>query len=495
MKGYADLNTPQTNYTFLRTPQFKTLTKDQLKRIHLASLEILRRTGVEMLHEGARELLRSRGAIVDGSRVRIPADLVEWALQIAPSRVVLCTRDDGMPAMYLEDGRSYYGTGSDTRYIIDPDTGERRLTCKKDVEDMARLSDCLPHIDFLMSMGIASDVTVGISDVHHFDAMVTNSRKPIVFTAWNLQNLKDIISMAEAVAGGEGALRGNSFLALYAQPISPLKFEPKGVDKVLYMADRGLPLVYKPGMIGGATGPVTYAGQLALCNAETMIGLLLAQLKREGTPVVFGGGFAPMDMRTAVAPPSPEHWMLLAARAEIAQYYNLPTFSYAGNSSSKVCDEQAAVEAAMSVLVSALSGANLIHDVGFLDSHLTSSYDLVVLSNEIISMAKRMMQGILVDEETLALDVIDEVGPGGHFLMEDHTLRHFRENWYPELMDRSDYNSWAAKGKKRLTQVVNEKVREILATYEPEPLDEDIKAALRSIIEVAEERCRQQGKQ
>ena len=147
----------------------------------------------------------------------------------------------------------------------------------------------------------------------------------------------------------------------------------------------------------------------------------------------------------------------------------------------------------MSILVSALSGANLIHDVGFLDSHLTSSYDLVVLSNEVISMAKRMMQGMVIDEETLALDVIDQVGPGGHYLMEDHTLRHFRENWYPELMDRSDFDSWSAKGQKRLAQVVNEKVKDILATYEPQPLDEPIRVALRDIIQDAEERYRQRG--
>jgi len=479
-----------TNSTSLRTPQFRVLTDDQLKRVHLASLEILRRTGVEMLHEEARELLIQRGAIADGTRVRIPPELVEWALKAAPSRVVLCTRDGG-PAMYLEDGRSYYGTGSDTRYVIDPDTGERRVALKKDVRDMARLVDYLPHIDFIMCMGIASDVADAIADLHHFEAMVTHTRKPMVITAWNLQNLKDIVKMAEVVAGGEDALRVNPFMSLYAEPISPLKFEPTSVSKVLYMAEKGLPLVYKPGMIGGATGPMTYAGQLALCNAETMTGMLLAQLKREGTPVVYGGGFTPMDMRTAVAPPSPELWMLIAARAEIAQYYGLPTFSYAGNSSSQACDEQAAVEAAMSILVSALSGANLIHDVGFLDSHLTSSYDLVVLSNEIISMAKRMMQGILIDDETLALDVIDAVGPGGHFLTENHTLRHFRENWYPDLMDRGDYDSWATKGKKRLSQVVNEKVRDILATYQPAPLEDDVKVALSDIIEAAEDRPRQ----
>jgi len=477
----------QANYTFLRTPQFRVLGDEQLKRIHLASLEILRRTGVEMLEEEGRELLKRRGAMVDGTRVRIPPALVEWGIRSAPAQVTLCSRD-GQPAMRLEAGRFYYGTGSDTRYVVDPDTGERRLAYRRDVADMARLCDALPNIDFVMCMGIASDVTNAISDLYHFATMVSNTRKPIVFTAWNLRNLRDIVSMAETVAGGAEALRMSPFMALYAEPISPLKFAAEGVEKLLYMAGKGLPVVYKPGMIGGATGPITYAGQLALCNAETLTGVLLAQLKREGAPVIYGGGFAPMDMRTAVAPPSPELWMLLAARAELAQYYGLPNYSYAGNTAAKVCDEQAAVDAAMSILVSALSGANLIHDIGFLDSHLTSSYDLVVLCDEVIAMAKRMMQGILVDEETLALDVIDRVGPGGHFLVEDHTLRHFRENWYPRLMDRGDHASWQSKGGKRLAQVVNERVRELLATYQPEPLNSEVAAALNAIIRDAETR-------
>ena len=475
----------------LRTPQFRVLSDDQLEKIHLASLEILRRTGVEMLVEEARELLKSAGAHVERTRVRIPAHLIEWAIRVAPSRVVLCDRG-GNAAMYLEDGSYYYGTGSDTRYIVDPHTGERRMAFKRDVADMARVVDCLPNIDFIMCMGIASDVTDAISDLHHFEAMVNNTKKPIVFTTWSLRNLKDIVSMAESVAGGADVLRSRPFAALYAQPISPLVFEPVGVEKVLYVAEKGLPLVYKPAVIGGASGPTTYAGQLALCNAEALTGLLLAQLKREGTPVVYGGGFAPLDMRTTVAASSsPEHCLLNAARAELAHYYGLPNFSYAGDSASKVCDEQAAAEAAISILIAALSGANLIHDVGYLDSHLTSSFDQLVMCDEILAMVKRMMEGIRVDDESLAVEVIDQVGPGGHFLAEKHTLRHFKENWYPTLMDRSMYESWLGNGGKRLGEVVNEKVREILATYEPEPLSEDVKAKLVMIIEEAEKRSQQ----
>jgi trimethylamine--corrinoid protein Co-methyltransferase len=480
----------QSDYTVLRTPQFRVLSDDQLEKIHLASLEILRRTGVEMLAEEARELLKSKGAHLVGTRVRIPAHLIEWAIRVAPSRVVLCDRD-GNPALHLENNMCYYGTGSDTRYIIDPHSGERRVTFKRDVADMARIVDYLPNIDFVMSMGIASDVSGDISDLHHFDAMVSNTRKPIVFTTWSPHNLKDIVNMAESVAGGQEALRSKPFAALYAEPISPLVFESVGVEKVLYIADKGLPLVYKPAVLGGASGPITYAGQLALCNAEALTGLLLAQLKREGTPVVYGGGFTPLDMRTVVAAPcSPEHLILNTARAELANYYELPIFSYAGDSSSKVCDEQAAIEAAMSILVAALNGSNLVHDVGYLDSHLTSSFDQLVMCDEIISMVKRMMEGIQVDTENLALDLIDQVGPGGHFLAEDHTLRHFKQNWYPELMDRSKHESWLEKGGKRLGEVVNEKVREILATYEPDPLGDKVKAELATIIEEAEKKRR-----
>jgi trimethylamine--corrinoid protein Co-methyltransferase len=479
----------RTNYTFHRTPQFRVLADDQLRRIHLASLEILRRTGVEVLEAEARTLLQGGGARVDGTRVWIPPALVEWGLRAAPSQVTLCSRE-GQPAMRLEHGEFYYGTGSDTRFIIDPHSGERRLAFKRDVADTARLSDALPNIDFVMCMGIASDVSNAISDLHHFEAMVSHTRKPLVFTAWNLPNLRDIVSMAEVVAGGADVLRLRPFLALYAEPISPLRFAAESVEKLLYMAGKGLPVIFKPGMIGGATGPITYAGQLALCNAETLVGVLLTQLKRQGAPVIYGGGFAPMNMRTAVAPPSPELWMLLAARSELAQYYGLPNYSYAGNSAAKTCDEQAAIDSAMSILVSALSGANLIHDVGFLDSHLTSSYDLIVLCDEIIAMVKRMMQGIPLDDEALGLDVIDRVGPGGHYLVEDHTLRHFRENWYPRLMDYGDHDTWAAKGSKRLAQVVNDRTRELLATYQSAPLPAGVQAGLAEIMQNAEARVR-----
>ncbi len=206
---------------------------------------------------------------------------------MTPPRVVLCDRNGG-PAMFLERNKVYYGTGSDTPNVIDPYSGERRPARLADIENISKVVDFLPNISFLMCMGIASDVNGAISDIYHFAAMVNNTTKPIVFTAWDLNNLKDIITMAEAVAGGAEALQRNPFLALYTEPISPLQHAVEAAQKLLWMAEKGLPVVYTPGLMTGASGPVTAAGGLVQGNAELLSGFLMAQLKREGTPLIYG---------------------------------------------------------------------------------------------------------------------------------------------------------------------------------------------------------------
>jgi trimethylamine--corrinoid protein Co-methyltransferase len=444
---------------------------------------------VDVLAPEAQDLLREAGAKVDGTRVRIPPHLVEWAIRAAPPRVLLCDRK-GTPAVYLEDNKGFFGTGSDTHNVIDPHTGHRRKAVKADVANVARTCDYLPNIDFVMCMGIASDVEASISDLHHFEAMVTNTTKPIVFTAWSLDNLKDIVEMAEAVAGGAEALRFNPFVTLYGEPISPLQLAREGLEKMLYMAEKGLPQVYTPGINIGATAPVTLAAVLAQGNAEALAGLTIAQLKRAGAPVVYGGIGLFLDMRTTtLAYNAPEMYLSLAAWADMAHRYRLPVWSYAMHSDSKLFDEQAALEGAMATLIAALTGGNLIHDVGYIESGLTTSFEMLVLSDEIIAMVKRFMGGVEINEETLALDVIDEIGPGGHYLGTDHTYRHFREHWYPTLVDRGNYQSWVENGKTTLGQRVNEKVKTILETHTPEPLPEEAQKALSRIVEQAEKRA------
>ncbi len=436
----------QSKHTTHRTPHVALLAEDQKAEIHRATLEVLRRTGVEVLDGTVRDLLKKAGCWLDGSRVRIPPHLVEWAIRTAPKRVVLCDRT-GQVRMELQGRQGYYGTGSDTPFVVDAYTGERRSAVLKDIENVATLVDGLEHIDFLMCMGIASDVTESISDIHHFRAMLTHTVKPLIYTAWNRANLETIISMAEAVAGGEEVLRRSPTCALYSEPISPLTHAEESCTKLLYISGKGLPVVYTPGMQIGGTAPVTVAGALVQANAEQLSGLLICQLIREGAPVICGGGILFMDMaKGLISYAAPEFMLAMTALSEMCHYYDLPIFSFAGCSDAKIFDEQAAAEGAMWVLLTALNGGNLIHDIGYLESGLAASYEMIVGMNEIIGHVKRFMGGFEVTRESMAVEVIDRVGPMGHYLGDDHTYNHFRENWVPELFDRSIYADWQAQG-------------------------------------------------
>ncbi len=477
-----------SQYSPLRTPSLKVLSSSQIEEIHRATLEVLRRTGVVVRVEEIRSKLKAAGCWVDGERVYIPPHLVEWAVRTAPKRIVLCNRD-GAPHMPLEGRKGFYGTGSDTPFVIDPQTGERRKAVLDDIRSVARLVDGLEHIDFLMCMGIASDVTESISDVHHFKVMLENTEKPIVYTAWDRANLEDIISMAEAVAGGEQELRRKPFCALYSEPISPLTHAQESGEKLLYIAGKGLPVVYTPGMQIGGTAPVTLAGALVQANAEQLSGLLICQLIREGAPVICGGGILFMDMAQGlISYAAPEFMLAMTAFSELCQHYELPIFSFSGCSDSKMFDEQAAAEGALWMMLTALSGGNLIHDVGYIESGLTASYDQIVAMDEIAGLVKRFMQGVEVTQETLAVEVIDRVGPMGHYLADDHTFAHFRENWTPSLHDRSTFADWQANGSESMRERVRNKVLDILQNHQPKPLAADLSSDLDAIIASAEKR-------
>ncbi len=479
----------QSNYTVNVTPRFQMLSPDQIDEMHFGTLEVLRRTGVKVLVAEAREMLKKAGCWVDGELVRFPSHLVEWAIRAAPPRVVLCDRR-GQPAMSLEGYKTYFGTGSDCPNVIDPYTGQRRQGRLEDVMNFARLVDALPNVDFHMCMAIAQDLNQATSDIHHFETMLNNTTKPLCYTAWNLRNLQDIVSICEAVAGGAEVFRRNPFAILYTEPVSPLQHIVEGTSKLLYMARKGLPVVYTPGMTFGAVAPVTGAGGLLVANAELLSGLAIAQLVQEGAPFVYGGGVAIMDMRSMnVSYASPEFWTNMAALCDLARHYRLPVFSFGGCSDSKIFDQQASLEGALWILATALAGGNLSHDVGYIEYGLTASMEMTVMNDEIIGLVRRILGGIEVSEETMAVDLIDRVGPGGHFLNEEHTLRHFRENWYPSLLNRSSYATWQEKGSLTYGELANRRVRSILESHRPEPLSDDIRAAVSAIVARADARC------
>jgi trimethylamine---corrinoid protein Co-methyltransferase len=465
------------------TPGFRILSRSQMDAIHDASMRILAQTGVRVYNGEAVGLLRDAGAFVDDDvQVRIPAHLIEWAVGASPSNVTIYNRS-GSDAMQLGRRRTYFGTGSDTPNVIDPYTGERRLAVLADVGNFARICDALAHLDFVMCMGIASDKEPAVAELHHFLAMVRNTTKSIVYTALDLEAAGKLLEMASLVAGGEDAFRQRPFAIMYIEPVSPLVFAPDVIRKLLFCAEHGIPCIFMSGMLGGGTGPITSAGSLALANAESLAGILIAQLKRKGTPVVSGGGVLGLDMRSAISSySSPEFMLSMAAISEMAEYYGLPAYGYAGCTDAKRFDEQAAADAAHWVMMAALSGSNLVHDVGFIESGMTSSFDQVVFSNEMIGKCASILGGIRADEESLAVDVTHEVGPGGQFLNHKHTAKHFRSNWSPELEDRLNYGNWVKQGSLAMRDRVNAKVRALLENHQPEPLAVDVDTQLSRIL-------------
>jgi trimethylamine--corrinoid protein Co-methyltransferase len=466
------------------------LSDSQFAEIHHASLEILRRTGVRVHDNEARELLGDAGCLINGDLVKLPAAVVEEALLHAPSRIMLCNRS-GEPRVFLEGQRTFFGTGSDLLHTLDLETGERRRSRLSDVSDTARLADSLPNLDFVMSMALPSDLAPATSDRHSFLAMVTSTSKPVVFTAWNEVGLADIIAMAETVAGGATELSLSPFLLAYLEPTSPLQHSQEVLRKMLMMADRRLPFVYAPGAVDGASAPVTPAGSLAMANAEVLSGLTIAQLRRPGTPVVYGSGSGPLDMRTTVAAYfSPEFMRHCKAMAELGQrYYHLPTWGFAGCSDAKLPDIQAGVESSLWILWTALSGANLVHDIGYLESGMTCSYEMIVICDEIIGFVRRLLGGFELTPEALALDVIDEVGPGGDHLSTEHTLRHFRKCWYPSLFDRFSYQSWTEAGQPETVATARQLALEAITNHAPEPLPEATLETLQELVAAADVRA------
>ena len=461
--------------------QFRSLTEDQVTLLHEASLEIMARTGMRFYNQEALDLFRKAGASVsDGNLVRIPPHLVEWALRTVPKNITIYDRN-GRRAMSLGGYRSYFGVGSDCMYIYDLHSGQRRKAVLNDVVQGVRLVDALPNLDFVMSMFLPSDVPQETYERHQMAVMLRESTKPIVFVGMEATSTVYAVEMASAVAGGLESLQRHPFVINYVNPTSAFRHNEEAVQRLLYAAERNLPTIYAPVSSRGIAAPMTVAGAMALSNAGQLAGLVLSQLKREGSPFVRNRpGSGTMDMRTMVsaytAPDEgPFGW-------DLAHYHGIPIFGTAGCSDAKVFDAQAAAEAALTLFANAIGGANLIHDIGYLDCAMTGSLELVVLCDEIIGWLRRYLRKLEISEETLILDLIHEVGPDGHFLEAEHTLRHVREDWVPTVFDRFPYDRWAAEGAATLQQRANQKVRQIIETHRAESLPEDVLETLQAII-------------
>jgi len=474
------------NFLAFQSPQFAVLSDDQLQKLHMGALELLRRTGIRFHHQQALEMLDDAGAFIsDDNLVRFPARLVEEAIASVPERVVMCDRE-GEPAMCLEGQNVYFGTGSDCLNYLDPETGQHRKFTQDDLVDAYHLCDALPHIDFVMSVGIPDDVDPDLAYDVQMALMLEHTTKPLVFVTNDLQSCQRAIDMAAAVAGSQEALREQQHILLYSEPSSPLQQSETAVDKLLLMAEAELPVVHSPGPLMGGTAPITIAGGLVMSLAEILSGLVVHQMMNPGAPFIFGAGLHHMDMKSAqICYGGPEFQLTKAAVAQLGRWYRMPTWGYAGCSDAKVMDEQAAAEATLSVLMAKLTGANLVHDAGYMESGLTTSLEMIVLTDELVEMADSLINGIEVTDETLMLDELHNVGPGGHFLNTDATMERFQDFWYPDLMSREIRDTWLERGATTLGDRLNEKVKTILQEHRPEPLSKEKKARLQEILEMA----------
>ena len=463
-------------------PTIRMLSDEQIQEIHNTSLDILSRTGIVMKNEAGRQLLLEAGAWESGERIKIPPLLVMDAIASAPSRIPMHNRL-GELTMPLEAGKVFFGSGSDCIFTMDVETGQRRKATAEDVQRIAHLCDGLEQIDFVMSMGNPSDVPAMGVYLHSFIGMIRGSVKPNVYTANDRADMEDIYRIACAVAGGEDELREKPFLLHYSEPISPLLYNDESVDKLLFCAEKGIPVTYPPSPNTGGGGPITLAGALALGNAECLAGLVLSQLVRPGTSFLYGMNTAALDMKSAIVSYGAPEWAMgMPAWTDIGRWYDLPVWGAAGATDSKVVDAQAGIEATVSVMTAFLTRCNLVHDVGYIEYGTTSSMEMLVVADEIIREVRYIMGGVEVSERTLAREAIHRARPGGGFLADDHTLDNWRwAQWRPELIDRMRYDNWVEKGRQDMTTRANERAREILAEHEVPPLPE---AAAEVIVEV-----------
>ena len=489
----------KTNYLVNATPTLQVLTEDEVEAIYYSALRVLSETGVRVYEKEGVELAYSGGAIVedtteDSSLVKMPSWMVDKARATLPQRVRVVgpPYKDGKRKhiMDLYKDQMYYGTGSDTPFTLDPYTQKRRRAVYKDVKNLAKLAEALPNVDFFMSLGITQDTAVGTYDRWQYLAMLEGTNKPINITAVDIDGLKDQLEMAHIRLGGKEEWKKAPCFSLYIEPVSPLSHSQEVVQKLLFCCDHDVPFVYTPCPLAGATSPCTLAGTAVQALTESLFGIVLSQLRKPGAELIIGGLMSNMDMRTAVyCYGSPEMALLSAAYTDITKWLRVPEYETAGCSDTKCFDDQALLEAAINISTAGLIGGNMIHDIGYIEQGLTSSPHMLVASDEIIDRTKRILRGIPVTDDSKALDVMDEVGPGGHYLAHDHTFNRFKTDiWRSPLSDRQVYADWVKSGSKSYQERVHERVIEILEADTEPLLDEAMYKELRQVCDSADAR-------
>lgn len=464
------------------------LSPEEILRLHTATLDIIETTGVRFPSKRALDIWEAHGAQVDRSTsiVKVPGNIIEDALKLAPPKYTLAARlpEQDLP---LDGNHVFLGTDGCGVEVLDIKSGKRRMSCWQDVADIARIGDALEEIAFHWVAVSAQDYPVKTRGLHELRAIWENSTKHTqTESIYNEIEARIAIELAATIAGGKAELRNRPLLSIMQCTAPPLGQDGGSVDAALMGAEAGLPVGFMTMAACLTTGPATLAGNLVVGNAEVISALALIQLASPGAPVFYAAAQTASDLRTgSYTGGGPEDFLFGAAQNKLADFYNIPLSMGSFATGAKEPNWHAGVENSLSTFMASVVMSDMLLGVGLLHGSRIWSYAQMLMDCEIFSIIHKVMQGIVVDDESLALDVIRNVGPGGNFLSQKHTLKHMRDIFIPQFMDRRPYNVWEEKQDDGRAWAL-EKARQILSTHQPQPLDREISLELKKIIASAE---------
>jgi len=465
---------------------FAVLSRDQVEKIHVATIEILQRVGVLVDDKDALQLLADAGAQVDYRKriARIPEELVTYGLKQVPNSFTLHSR--GKHQYRIGGEREFISTGGGALWMLDLKSGRHRPSTKKDVEDTSRLVDYLDNIDIYEPMTYLHDVDASMLDIQATHAVFRNTSKPCRLLTHESKYLKAIIEMAAIVSGGIDELKKNPIFVGGASPTSPLMQKSDEITVTRMLAENSIPNAIMPCPITGASSPVSVAGTLVTVNAEVISLVLIAELTNPGTPLTIGvGGPTIIDMRNAYASMgTPQAALITAGCIDIARYYGLPTWVTAFHTDSLVPDAQAGYESTWNSFFPLMDRASVMLGAGSLNAEVVASCEKLIIDNEIVSGLRSLSHGINISDKTLGLEVIESVGPGGHFLAQKHTAELFKEEqWLSKMSSRLSLQDWQNHSRDTW-QMARDEALNILSTHQPEPLETGIDQQLDEYVKM-----------
>ena len=460
------------------------LTPEDVQRIHTATLDVIENVGVGFPSQRALDVWEAHGATVDWDTmiVKVPGHIIEDALKQAPPVYTLAARDPAQD-LPLDGNHVFVGTDGCGVQVIDIRTGERRQSVLQDVADVARVADYTEEVAFHWVAVSAQDCPPETRGLHELRAIWENSTKHAqTESIYSEREARAAVEMAAAIAGGRDALRKRPLLSIMQCTLSPLGQDGGSVDAALIGAEAGLPVGFMTMASCLTTGPATLAGNLVVGNAEVISATALIQLAYPGAPVFYAAAQTASDLRTgAYTGGGPEDFLFGAATNVLSDFYDIPLSMGSFATGAKEPNWQAGIENSLSTLMASVVMSDMLLGVGLLHGSRIWSFEQMLMDCEIFDIVYRMMQGIVVDDETLALDAIRAVGPGGNFLALKHTRKHMHDVWLPQFMDRRPYEVWEQK-QDGARDWAREKARHILTTHQPEPLDPKLSEELERII-------------